>query len=206
MQTKDWFSDPTLLFDKEYIMEIIPNYQWDKNRNINALTRLVLFITIVLSIILQRISVPIIGIISILLIFIIYNNSLKNEGFELDSTNKADIKWKNPLNNLLAGDGKEKKEAPFAYKNEYEINESVKKMVKKTNPTFKNIDKKLFKDLGEKFEFDRSMIPFNSAPNTHIPNDQSEFAYFLYGDMVSGKEGDKFKLMGRSGQLHYKVL
>ena len=131
MQTKDWFSDPTLLFDKEYIMEIIPNYQWDKNRNINALTRLILFITIVLSIILQRISVPIIGIISILLIFIIYNNSLKNEGFELDSTNKADIKWKNPLNNLLAGDGKEKKEAPFAYKNDYEINESENG---KTNP------------------------------------------------------------------------
>ena len=36
MQTKDWFSDPTLLFDKEYIMEVIPNYEWDKNRNINA--------------------------------------------------------------------------------------------------------------------------------------------------------------------------
>ena len=74
------------------------------------------------------------------------------------------------------------------------------------HPTFKNIDKKLFKDLGEKFEFDRSMIPFNSAPNTHIPNDQHLFANFLYGDMVSGKEGNKFKLMGRTNQLHYNAL
>ena len=79
-------------------------------------------------------------------------------------------------------------------------------MVKKTNPTHKNIDKKLFKDLGEKFELDRSMIPFNSAPSTLIPNNQGEFAYFLYGDMVSGKEGNKFKLMGRTNQLHYNAL
>ena len=107
---------------------------------------------------------------------------------------------------MLAGDGKEKKEAPFAYKNDDLINDSVKKMVKKTNPTFKNIDKKLFEDLGEKFQFDRSMIPFNYAPNTHVPDDQGEFAYFLYGDMISGKEGNKFKLMGRSNQLHYRQL
>jgi hypothetical protein len=205
MQTKDWFSDPTLLFDKEYIMEVIPNYEWDKNRNINALTRLIVFLTVIMSIVLQRLSVPIIGVISILLVYIIFKSDGKKESFTL-SNDTAKIEWKNPLNNLLAGDGKEKKEAPLAYNNDDAINKSVEKMVQKTNPTFKNIDKKLFKDLGEKFEFDRSMIPFNSAPNTHIPNDQNLFANFLYGDMVSGKEGNKFKLMGRTNQLHYNAL
>lgn len=205
MQSKDWFSDPTLLFDKEYIMEVIPNYEWDKNRNINALTRLIVFLTVIMSIVLQRLSVPIIGVISILLVYIIFKSDGKKESFSL-SNDTAKIEWKNPLNNLLAGDGKEKKEAPLAYNNDDAINKSVEKMVQKTNPTFKNIDKKLFKDLGEKFEFDRSMIPFNSAPNTHIPNDQNLFANFLYGDMVSGKEGNKFKLMGRTNQLHYNAL
>ena len=205
MQSKDWFSDPTLLFDKEYIMEVIPNYEWDKNRNINALTRLIVFLTIIMSIVLQRLSVPIIGVISILLVYIIFKSDGKKENFTL-SNDTAKIEWKNPLNNLLAGDGKEKKEAPLAYNNDDAINKSVEKMVQKTNPTFKNIDKKLFKDLGEKFEFDRSMIPFNSAPNSHIPNDQNLFANFLYGDMVSGKEGNKFKLMGRTNQLHYNAL
>lgn len=205
MQSKDWFSDPTLLFDKEYIMEVIPNYEWDKNRNINALTRLIVFLTVIMSIVLQRLSVPIIGVISILLVYIIFKSDGKKESFTL-SNDTAKIEWKNPLNNLLAGDGKEKKEAPLAYNNDDAINKSVEKMVQKTNPTFKNIDKKLFKDLGEKFEFDRSMIPFNSAPNSHIPNDQNLFANFLYGDMVSGKEGNKFKLMGRTNQLHYNAL
>lgn len=205
MQSKDWFSDPTLLFDKEYIMEVIPNYEWDKNRNINALTRLIVFLTVIMSIVLQRLSVPIIGVISILLVYIIFKSDGKKENFTL-SNDTAKIEWKNPLNNLLAGDGKEKKEAPLAYNNDDAINKSVEKMVQKTNPTFKNIDKKLFKDLGEKFEFDRSMIPFNSAPNSHIPNDQNLFANFLYGDMVSGKEGNKFKLMGRTNQLHYNAL
>ena len=79
MQTKDWFSDPTLLFDKQYIMEIIPNYEWDKNRNINALTRLIVFLTIIMTIVLQRLSVPIIGVISILLVYIIFKNDSKKK-------------------------------------------------------------------------------------------------------------------------------
>ena len=79
-------------------------------------------------------------------------------------------------------------------------------MVDKVHPSFKNMDKKLFKDLGENFEFNRSMIQFNSAPNTTIPNDQGEFSEYLYGSMLSGKEGSKFKLMCKSNQLHYYNL
>ena len=52
------------------------------------------------------------------------------------------------------------------------------------------IKKKLFKDLGDEIEFDRSMRNFYSTPNTKIPNDQEGFAKFCYGDMPSCKEGD----------------
>ena len=108
------------------------------------------------------------------------------------------------LNNNLPGDSPDKKEAPLAYtkENEEQINKAVEDMIQEENHTFGNINEKLFKDLGEKMEFDRSMIRFNSNANTKIPNDQDSFANYCYGDMVSAKEGDKFKLMSRTNQLY----
>ena len=61
-------------------------------------------------------------------------------------------------------------------------------MVSECHPDFPDIDKKLFRDLGDNIEFHNSMIPFNSNPNTEIPNDQNAFAKFCYGDMPSFKE------------------
>ena len=58
-----------------------------------------------------------------------------------------------------------------------------------------NIDQRLFKDLGDSFNFDQSMRSWYATPNTQVPNDQKAFAEYLYGDMPSCKEGDKFSCM-----------
>ena len=55
-----------------------------------------------------------------------------------------------------------------------------------------NIDKRLFKDLADAYDFDNSMRTFYSTANTKIPNDQDAFAEFCYGDMISCKEGNGF--------------
>jgi hypothetical protein len=51
--------------------------------------------------------------------------------------------------------------------------------------------KKLFADLGDKYEFDDSMRMFYTTPNTMIPNDQKGFAEFCFGDMISCKQGNE---------------
>ena len=51
--------------------------------------------------------------------------------------------------------------------------------------------KKLFADLGDKYEFDDSMRMFYTNPNTTIPNDQKGFAEFCFGDMISCKQGNE---------------
>ena len=64
-------------------------------------------------------------------------------------------------------------------------------MVMETSfPDDPDLEKKLFKDLGDEIEFDRSMHNFYTTPNTKIPNDQDKFAQFCYGDMPSCKEGN----------------
>mgnify|MGYP000365593319 CR=1 FL=1 len=47
-------------------------------------------------------------------------------------------------------------------------------------------------DLGDNFEFENSMMQFNTNPNTTVPNDQKGFADFCYGNMISCKEGNEF--------------
>lgn len=103
----------------------------------------------------------------------------------------------NPFSNVLLTDYEHnptKKTAPTSY-NKYinaDILGQAKELVKHANPDQPDIADKLFKDLGEEFQFEQSMRPFYSNAATTIPNDQQAFADFCYGSMVSCKEGNMF--------------
>ena len=121
----------------------------------------------------------------------------------LDTYLKSDFQEttkKNPLSNVLLTqivDEPDRLPAPPSFNTEvYEnINNSTKKMVQMLNPTIKSTNKQLFGDLGEKFEFDQSQWSFYSTPNTKVCNDQGSFSQYLYGDMISAKEGNQFALL-----------
>ena len=69
---------------------------------------------------------------------------------------------------------------------EKEINESAGNV---------GIDPRLFVDLGDKLSFENSMRQFYSTANSRVPNDQTAFAEFCYGNMPSAKEGDALQLI-----------
>jgi hypothetical protein len=99
----------------------------------------------------------------------------------------------NPFSNVLITDydyNPNKKPAGPSYTDEVnaEIINKTKEMI--TNMNYPDISEKLFKDLGDEFYFEQSMRPFYSNPNTVIPNDQTSFADFCYGGMISCKEGN----------------
>ena len=103
----------------------------------------------------------------------------------------------NPFSNVLITDydyNPNKKPAPpsFNHNTNNEILLQAKKLVSQANPDQPDISDKLFKDLGDQFMFEQSLMPFNSNPNTTIPNDQQAFAEFCYGSMISCKEGNQF--------------
>ena len=103
----------------------------------------------------------------------------------------------NPYANVLLTDydmNPNKKPAPPAgteqiYRN---ILSQAKQTVIELNHEQPDIADKLFKDLGENLEFEQSMRNFSSNPSTTIPNDQTAFAEFCYGGMISCKEGNAF--------------
>ena len=120
------------------------------------------------------------------------------KGYTLDAAKTFDSpSSSNPFSNVLLPDydyNPEKKPAPPSFN--ANVNQSIldqaKQLVVEQNPGQPDIANKLFKDLGEQFEFEQSLQPFYSNSATTIPNDQAGFADFCYGCMVSCKEGNLF--------------
>ena len=102
---------------------------------------------------------------------------------------------KNPFSNVLLtdiGDDPKRKSAPpsFNVDVDEDITKNVKKSVQFMNPDIKNTNKQLFSSLTDNFYLDQSNRAFFSTANTKIPNDQTAYGEFLYGNMPSAKESN----------------
>jgi hypothetical protein len=207
MKVDFWLSNPLILLDKEYINEIFPDKSYSLERKMNALTRIILLLGILGYLITKSTKIAVSSIVTLIIIIVMYKgeksksnkltkdkiNELKQtqEGFtnpEIYKLTKSEFTnptKENPMMNVSLNeyvDNPTRKQAAPSYNVavENEINENVKK----------NLDPRLFKDLGDDLYFEQSMRQFYTNPNTNIPNAQKEFAEFCYGGMLSGKEGD----------------
>jgi hypothetical protein len=206
-----WLNNPTVLFNKNMITQIWPSNTMTANQKLNAITRLVIILTLLGYLVTQNYRILITAIVTLVAISLLFyfekQQSLKKEisvkeGYENLSKPALDVMrytrptTNNPLMNVLLpqiqDNPKRASAAPAANPViEREINEKTKLQVESM---FKdpNIDEKLFKDLGDNFQFDTSMRQFYATPNTQIPNDQKGFAEFCYGEMIACKEGDEY--------------
>ena len=207
MQTELWIHQPSILFRSNKMRELWPTKTMKMDEKINALTRLIIILSILGYLITKNVSILITGMVLIGVLIIlnyIYNkrNKLSRpiEGFGGSNQMNTFMKYTppsktNPMMNVLLpeiqDDPKRLPAAP-SYRPETEatINKSTQNMVVDSFNNPDGIEDRLFKDIGDSFEFDRSMIQFNSNPITTVPNDQQSFAEFCYGDMISCKEGN----------------
>lgn len=198
-----WLNEPTVLFNKKYIMNIYPSGGNTYSEKLNAITRAIILLTIIGYSITRSFKILVSAFVSLLVIILMYKNNRtvtkKNnihnalkEGFSNEIMYKATKQnitapsKTNPMMNVLLPeiqDNPERKRAApsFSKPVEKDINKEVKK----------NIDPKLFQDLGDNIEFERSMTQFYTTANTQIPNDQKGFAEFCYGGMKSCKDNDE---------------
>jgi hypothetical protein len=224
-----WSENPNVLLNTSYIFEFFPAGNMSYAQKLNAITRLVLLMTIVGFILTKSIRIVIISAITLFSIHLIYGHYKKNkapkndlEGFEnpnlaIDTLNEQNIEIspdvfdspsvENPFSNVLMNDydyNPNKKPAPPIAKPEVNntILSQAKEMVQKLNPGQPNISDKLFRDLGEQYVFEQSLRPFYSTASTTIPNDQAGFADFCYGSMISCKEGNMFACARNNALKH----
>jgi len=64
-----WTNDPTILFDKDYIFELWPMTNMSYEQKLNAISRLIILITILGYILTQNLRILIVGLITLALIF-----------------------------------------------------------------------------------------------------------------------------------------
>ena len=161
----------------------------DTNQKLNAISRLIILLTLVGYVCFNRYIIFILGLI-LLGVVVIIEKSGKKEGFkELDNYN---ISNNNPVENVLLTDYKYNKEKAIVdplYDTEREkgINETAKKFILEENKDNKDISK-LFSNLGDELEFEQSLRPFYTNPVSSVDqNEHKNYLKFICGTMPSNK-------------------
>ena len=203
-----WLNNPAILFDKNAITELWPLESMTREQKINAITRLVIILTLIGFLFLNNIKILVTGIIAILILLFTYYILNKNTNLNKvkETFSNEDIYKKvkhnftnpsviNPVMNILLPeiqDNPNRLEAAPSYNNAVKnsINEETKNFIVGNFDNNENIKKTLFDDQGDNFEFEQSMRQFYTTANSRVPNNQSEFARFCYGNMASCKDGD----------------
>ena len=87
MTTPFWFNDPIILFNKESILEIWPTQQMSFETKLNAISRIVIFMSLLGFIFTRNFKLIIIGIVTLAIIFTLYKlrkQSIIKEGFSVN--------------------------------------------------------------------------------------------------------------------------
>ena len=213
---KFWINDISELFNKPG--EIWPYEYLNIERKYNAITRLILYLTVLGFFFTKSYNILISCFITIIIFIILYNTQAKKniEGYCSNHTKFKDGDFenimkdkycfptkKNPFMNVMMDEYKynnKRKQAAPSY------NEAVKRNINKSavKPELLNslVDNdKLYRNLGDNLTFEHNMRSFHTMPNTKIPNDQRKFAEFCYGNMSSCKEGDTIQCSKNNRRL-----
>lgn len=207
MENSFWLNNPKVLLNNNYIHEIWPKPNHSFERKLNAITRIVILLSLLGYLFTKSIKIVISLLVTLVVLLIIYKTKKpkKIESFDLnENTNHSLIKPdlntmptdKNPFMNVLINEYVEnperKKAAPLFNK---KVDKKVKDIMIKKNP-------ELYKNLGDNLALQHSLRNFHSMPNTTIPNAQKEFALFCYGGMKSCKDGDDFECLKNTATIH----
>jgi hypothetical protein len=162
----------------------------DRNQSLNALSRLIIVLSVIGFACFNRVLFLVIG--GILLGCIVLFHKSQKENFETELSDYQRIDQSNPMNNVLMQDYKynpmktpELKEYDEQKVNS--INEKTKQFILQENKGNNQIGD-LFKNKGDEFQFEQSLRPFYTNPVTTV--DQSEYTDFLkycYGVLPSDK-------------------
>ena len=192
-----WANDPTVLFNKDYIFELWPTTNMCYEQKLNAITRLIILITILGYILSMSSRILFVGILTLAIIFVLYNMRKKKltkemmaEGFlvqgsgsesgggrEYGSSGNSSDTNAIPLDKILKDEYKEgNKKNPFSNVLLTEIMDSPDR--KAAPPAFNvDVDEDITKNIKRSVQF----------MNPDIKNTNKQ----LYGDLWQNFELDQ---------------
>lgn len=167
MTTQFWTNEPTILFNKEYMLELWPNSNMNYEQKLNAITRLIIIVSILGYILTMSTRIIFVGIITLVIIFVLFKmkkqkltKEMLDEGFTVQNneiTGMFDKKFKTKdsftLDSILESEFKEgTKRNPFSNVLLTEIMDEPDR--KSAPPSFNpEVDEQITKDIKRSVQF-----------------------------------------------------
>jgi hypothetical protein len=167
MTTEFWTNEPTILFNKEYMLDLWPNSNMNYEQKLNAITRLIILVSILGYILTMSTRIIFVGIITLVIIFVLFKlkkqkitKEMLNEGFtvqgnEVTGMFEKTMSTTNPvtLESVLKTDFKEgTKRNPFSNVLLTEIMDEPDR--KAAPPSFNpDVDEQITKDVKRSVQF-----------------------------------------------------
>jgi len=193
-----WINKPSILLKHDNLKYFWPNNHMTSYEKLNAITRLVLYLTVLSTLVLDdKMKFMMIGLITLTVIVGLYyinykNNSKENELIEQFNNNIKSNNWtmptpKNPAMNVMLPEildnPTRKSAAPVTKEINEKIDDAAKKyIVSNYKSGDKELQDKIYRDLGDSLNFKNSMRAWYPTANTQIPSNDKEFKNFLVGD------------------------
>lgn len=192
-----WINDPTILTNKHRLTEFFPIETMKTTEKINAVTRLLIYLGVLLSIIYMSSEYMFIPLVGMAIIYVINLHSPQLIGGAIFDKPVQMPTVDNPFMNVLISD--------------YVDNPNRKPAGDIEDPEVKAlIDKHfndgLYKDVNDVWDHNNSQRQFYTNPSTTIPNDRESFAKWCWGTPMTCKDGNlqrclKYEDLRAHGQL-----
>jgi len=194
-----WTTDISILYEKKYIFEVIPNKQFDFNRKLNSLLRLSIYFSIIMYVMdrskTNMFYIPFAVAVLTYILSYKYKETFVNK-VETDLMNGVD---EDDLIPKLSGTCRTPtKNNPFMNPGILDYNTSNfsepacdsynNKGIQREMEN--NFNEDLYRDVNDIFGKNNSQRQFYSVPSRTVPNDQESFAKWLYATPPSCKEGN----------------
>ena len=202
MSTPFWFNDISILFNKNYLLEIIPLKSYDFNRKLNAILRFTIYYGILLYILKNDKNVLCLPFITV--VITVFLNKTNKKGRE----NTAMVESKNVRGNEklekvskmieeINDDVFRKPDVdnPMMNMNVFDLYDDKRAIPTYDNPGVEKVveDKwndGLYTDSDDLFGRNNSQRQWYTMPNTEAMNKQTEFAKWCYMTPPTCKEGN----------------
>ena len=206
--TPFWYTDISILYEKDSITEIFPSKRFDTLRKLNAIVRLSILYTLVMYFLKREQKYLVIPFIVMGITWLVW---YRQEDIHTDAVMKDSISDKIDdlvkINDLNTECRVPTKENPFMNPtlDDYGNNASPPKSC----PSYNNkgvqrrvdelFNEDLYRDVKDVFNKNNSQRQFYTVPGSKVPNDQSSFANWLYGTPPTCKEGNGIACLGDMG-------
>jgi hypothetical protein len=192
--TPFWTNDVAILYQKNYLFEIIPKKTYDFNRKLNSLFRLSIYYSLILYVMNNKMNVLFIPFFVAIFSLFIHKNNKQNKEKEL-TINLMNGEDDVSVSELEGSCRLPTKDNPFMNPSVYGGDNDIEPCPSYNNKGIqREIESKftedLFRDVSDIFGNHNSQRQFYSVPGKTQPNDQETFAKWLYKTPKTCKEGN----------------